>query len=138
MEIFAENLRTRIADLGLTHAEVARRCDLEIRRFHHYVVGDREPDLKTLVKIAGVLDTTPDTLLGLKAAAASGKDETGRLRAQLSATVGTMDTAALQLLTILADGVITFTRDGGRPANPDHASGVRKMTLAVAQDVEIA
>ena len=114
MEIFAENLRTRIAELGLTHAEVARRCDLEVRRFHHYVVGDREPDLQTLVRIAGVLDTSPDALLGLAPMPKSAKDDAGRLRAQLSATVGTMDVAALRLLSILADGVIAFTREARR------------------------
>jgi hypothetical protein len=50
---------------ALSPPEVARRCDLEVRRFHHYVVGDREPDLQTLVRISAVLGTTPDTLLGV-------------------------------------------------------------------------
>lgn len=113
METFAENLRVRIKDLGLTHAEVARRCDLEIRRFHHYVVGDREPDLGTLVRIAKVLETTPDVLLGARREAAIDADEASRLRARLSATAVTMDLSALRLLTVLADGVIAYTRNDG-------------------------
>lgn len=107
---FAKNLRTRIADLGLTYAEVARRCALENRRFHHYTVGDREPDLKTLIKIAKVLETTPDVLLGAQLEPSIGSDESRRLRAQLSAAALTMDVAALRLLMILVSGVITFAR----------------------------
>jgi transcriptional regulator with XRE-family HTH domain len=115
---FAGNLRKRINDLGLTQAEAARRCDLENRRFHHYVVGDREPDLRTLVRIATVLGTTPDELLGAKPHAAQATDETSRLRAKLVATTGTMDPAALRLLSVLADGVISFAREGGIASTP--------------------
>ena len=114
MEIFADNLRSRIKALGLTHAEVARRCDLEIRRFHHYVVGDREPDLQTLVRIATVLDTTPDNLLGTRHEAATGTDEASRLRARLAATAVSLEVPELQLLTVLAEGVLGYVRDDRR------------------------
>ncbi|MGE0766379.1 MAG: helix-turn-helix domain-containing protein [Hyphomicrobiaceae bacterium] len=113
MDIFAANLRKRIADLGLTQAEAARRCDLENRRFHHYLVGDREPNLSTLMRICEVLGTTPDALLGIKATTPVGSDEASRLRAKLSAELAGMDPAALRLLTMLVDGVIAFARDGG-------------------------
>jgi transcriptional regulator with XRE-family HTH domain len=86
MDTFSLNLRTRIAALGLTHAEVARRCDLEVRRFHHYVIGDREPDLQTLVRISAVLNTTPDTLLGVAdGTAGPPPDNCQRLRSRLAA-----------------------------------------------------
>ena len=111
MEIFAENLRVRIASLGLSHAEVARRCELEIRRFHHYVVGDREPDLQTLVRIAEVLDTTPDALLSVKQAGDRADGEEARLRARLSAAAKSLNANDLRLLAILADGVISFSRE---------------------------
>ncbi|MBS0242701.1 MAG: helix-turn-helix transcriptional regulator [Proteobacteria bacterium] len=116
MDTFAANLRTRIAELGLTQAEAARRCDLENRRFHHYLVGDREPDLSTLMRIAEMLGTTPDALLGIKATAPVDSDEASRHRAKLSAALVGMDLAALRLLTMLVDGVIAFTRDGGASA----------------------
>lgn len=112
---FAENLRKRINDLGLTQAEAARRCDLENRRFHHYVIGDREPDLRTLVRIATVLGTTPDELLGAKPVTVAATDETSRLRAKLVATAGMMDPPALRLMSVLADGVVSFMREGGEP-----------------------
>ena len=130
MENFAQNLRTRIEELGLTHAEVARRCGLEIRRFHHYVVGDREPDLKTLVRIAQVLDTTPDSLLGLALPPRIGTDEASRLRAKLTATTQLMEAPALRLLTSLVDGVIEFTRGvgalGEKHARTSRASGTTR------------
>ena len=64
MDLFAENLRKRAVELGISHAEVARRAGLSERRYGNYVSGRREPDLVTLVRIARVLETTPNVLLG--------------------------------------------------------------------------
>ena len=71
MNLFGMKLRERAAALGVSNAEVARRAELTERRYAHYVSGDREPDLTTLVRIAEVLQTTPDVLLGV-----SGTDAT--------------------------------------------------------------
>lgn len=61
--LFAENLRRRAEVLGLSNAEVARRAGLTERRYGNYVVGRREPDLTTLVRIAQTLSMTVDELL---------------------------------------------------------------------------
>jgi transcriptional regulator with XRE-family HTH domain len=117
MDTFSLNLRTRIAALGLTHAEVARRCDLEVRRFHHYVVGDREPDLKTLVRISAVLNTTPDTLLGVAEDTDElPLDDCQRLRSRLAAALVALDQRALQFVMIVVDAVISEQRAVERPA----------------------
>jgi transcriptional regulator with XRE-family HTH domain len=58
-----ERLKLRAKELGLADAEVARRTGLDPRRYGHYVLGRREPDAATLVRIARVLKTTPDGLL---------------------------------------------------------------------------
>ena len=58
-----ERLKLRAKELGLADAEVARRTGLDPRRYGHYVLGKREPDAATLVRIARVLKTTPDGLL---------------------------------------------------------------------------
>lgn len=63
MELFASNLRKRAEELGLPHAEVARRAGLSETRYGNYVSGRREPDLATLVRIANVLGKTPNDLL---------------------------------------------------------------------------
>jgi len=65
MKLFASRLRERAAELGISQAEVARRSGLTEQRFYNYVAGVREPDLATLVRIAGTLQTTPDQLLGI-------------------------------------------------------------------------
>jgi transcriptional regulator with XRE-family HTH domain len=65
MDRFAKNLKSRAAELGVSNAEVARRAGLSERRYGNYIVGRREPDLQTLVRIAEVLETTPDVLLGV-------------------------------------------------------------------------
>ena len=57
-------MRERAAELGVSNAEVARRSGLTERRYSNYVTGIREPDLATLVRIAGVLQYTPNVLLG--------------------------------------------------------------------------
>ena len=63
MEPFASNLRKRAEELGISNAEAARRVGLSERRYGNYISGRREPDLATLVRIATVLETSPDELL---------------------------------------------------------------------------
>lgn len=65
MELFAKRLRERAVELGISHAEVARRSGLSERRYAHYVRGIREPDLALLLRIADTLQTTPNDLLGV-------------------------------------------------------------------------
>jgi transcriptional regulator with XRE-family HTH domain len=65
MEPFATNLRRRAERLGISNAEVARRAGLSDRRYGNYISGRREPDLSTLVRIANVLGTSVDELIGM-------------------------------------------------------------------------
>ena len=63
MKSFSLALRSRAKALNLSNSEVARRLGLSERRYSHYVTGNREPDLATLVKIAKVLMCSVDDLL---------------------------------------------------------------------------
>ncbi len=63
MELFARRIRERARELGLSDAEVARRAGLSERRYSYYATGEREPSLPTLVRICGVLATTPNEVL---------------------------------------------------------------------------
>jgi transcriptional regulator with XRE-family HTH domain len=65
MDIFAKRLKERAADLGISNAQAARLCELDERRYANYANDQREPDLMTLAKIARVLNTSADHLLGL-------------------------------------------------------------------------
>lgn len=65
MDRFAKRLRERASELGIPHAEAARRSGLSERRYSNYVGGIREPDLALLVRIAEALQTTPNDLLGV-------------------------------------------------------------------------
>lgn len=65
MEIFAQRLRERAKQLGISNAAAARRVGLDERRYAHYASGRREPDMATLVNIAEILETTPNWLLGV-------------------------------------------------------------------------
>lgn len=75
MELFATNLRKRAEELGISNAEAARRVGLSERRYGNYVSGRREPDLATLVRIAAVLETSPNRLLSF----AASQEETGEV-----------------------------------------------------------
>jgi len=66
MEPFSANLKRRAEQLGISNAEAARRAGLSDRRYGNYVSGAREPDLATLVRIATILETSIDELLGLR------------------------------------------------------------------------
>ncbi len=65
MESFCKNLRGRAVELGISNAEAARRVGLSERRYAHYVSGDREPDLATLLRISLALGVSPNNLLGI-------------------------------------------------------------------------
>lgn len=63
MRVFAERIRERARELGLSDAEVARRAGLSERRYSYYAKGEREPNLATLLLICDVLAATPNDLL---------------------------------------------------------------------------
>ena len=64
MQPLADRLRLRARQLGLSHAEVARRANLEETRYSHYICDRRVPDPATLKRIARVLHTSPNWLIG--------------------------------------------------------------------------
>lgn len=112
MKVFADRVRERAAELGLSQAEVARRSGISERRMGHYI-GDRsEPDLQLLVKIAAALDVTPNYLLGVEPKAPIKKsDEVGRLRGRIAAACAVMDEESLPLAVTLVEAVLEH---GGR------------------------
>ena len=65
---FHERLAERIEALGWSQAEAARRCGMSSQRFGNYYQGTRMPDVETLMRVARVLHTSTDWLLGLNAA----------------------------------------------------------------------
>lgn len=65
MEI-GERLRRQARYLGITDAEVARRCGMDTSRYHHYVKGRHKPDYATLLKICDALGITPNQALGVE------------------------------------------------------------------------
>ncbi len=92
----AESMRKRAAELDLTHGQVARRAGLSERRFGNYVTGHRTPDLTTLIRIAEVLETTPDTLLGV--GSPKKQTERDRLIEQIASAAKTLSKSELELL----------------------------------------
>jgi transcriptional regulator with XRE-family HTH domain len=103
METFATKLRKRAKELGISNAEAGRRIGLSERRYAHYASGAREPDLATLVRIARVLETTPNELLGV--GPEPKRTKRSILRDRLSSAVSAMDERELQLTVIQAEAV---------------------------------
>src|SRR5262249_22302162 len=62
MQGFADRLRERARELGLSDAEVARRAGLSERRYSYYTTGEAEPNLATLIPICDGLRVTPNDL----------------------------------------------------------------------------
>ena len=103
MDALAKNLRTRAEELGLPHAEIARRAGLSERRYAHYVAGRNEPDLATLVRIARVLVTTPNDLLGFGPEAK--RSRRALLKARLNVAANAMDDRELEITVVQAEAV---------------------------------
>lgn len=109
MEIFANNLRRRAKELGLANAEVARRVGLSERRYAHYVSGRNEPDLAMLIKIAEVLQSSPNALLGIDGHRGK-KAKRDVLVDRLNAAATVMADDDLQAAVAQAEAVIAIRR----------------------------
>src|SRR5207248_628542 len=107
MDLFASRLRQRSKQLGISHAEAARRCGLSERRYGHYVSGIREPDLATLVRIAEALETTPDVLLGIADSKSKRSRRSGLRDRLMSATNGLRD-QDLELAVVQIEALARF------------------------------
>jgi transcriptional regulator with XRE-family HTH domain len=104
MDIFAKNLKNRAEELGLSNAEVARRVGLSERRYAHYVSGRNEPDLALLVKISGLLRTTPNDLLGFGSRQVE-STKRSILFDRLSITANILKDADLEIIAIQAEAI---------------------------------
>lgn len=104
MESFAANLKRRAQELGLSNAEVARRAGLTERRYGNYITGRREPDLATLVRIATVLESTPNALLDFdKQAKPQTVDEL--LKAKIASAANALLASDLEVMAIAIEAV---------------------------------
>ncbi|MBZ3692082.1 helix-turn-helix transcriptional regulator [Phyllobacterium calauticae] len=109
MESFASNLRLRTKELGIHQADVARRAGLSEKRYSNYVTGRREPDLATVVRIAKVLQTTPDRLLSFG-------DETDAepiAQQRIRAAIGVLSPDDLETVAIMVEALASKRHAGG-------------------------
>ncbi|MCP1199076.1 helix-turn-helix domain-containing protein [Notoacmeibacter sp. MSK16QG-6] len=104
MDIFAKRLRERADQMGISNSEAARRAGLEERRYGHYIAGRREPDLTTLTKIAEVLQTTPNWLLGVAGAHEDDPEKAAFIDRFANAAKG-MNAEELELFVIQAEAI---------------------------------
>ena len=111
MEHFAKQLRLRAKELGLSDAEVARRAGLNERRYGHYVTGEREPNLATLVRISEVLATTPNGLLGVAEENQPDDQKRTLLTSKLLSAANTLNDADLQIAISQVDALVSMRRN---------------------------
>lgn len=116
MDGLGDRLRARAMALGLSDAEVARRSGLDARRYGHYVRGLHEPDLTTLVRIAGVLETTPDGLLISDPRPTSGASASSVRAAAMTRLIAMADVLDDDDLALATDHVEVIVRHRQRAA----------------------
>ena len=109
MQVFAQRIRERARELGLSDAEVARRAGLSERRYGYYATGEREPNLATLIRICEVLAATPNDMLlpEGKPPAQSGRD---RLLARITAAADSLNPTELDLAACLIECISAHRR----------------------------
>ncbi|OHC76382.1 MAG: hypothetical protein A3G18_07195 [Rhodospirillales bacterium RIFCSPLOWO2_12_FULL_58_28] len=113
MQNFGKKLKERTRQLNLADAEVARRAGLSERRYGHYVTGRNEPNLRTLVKLCKVLETTPDKLLGFNAEGdEQGGKESNEIRARLRAASNVLEGENLIIAMKILDTLVEHQVDG--------------------------
>lgn len=96
----------------MTDAEVARRAGLSERRYGHYITGRNEPNLRTLVKLCKVLETTPDNLLGFNDESdEQSRKESDEVRARLRAAGNVLEGENLIIATKILDTLVEHQTD---------------------------
>lgn len=63
MKEFSENLKKLRGEKGITQKELADQVHVERSTIAGWETKDRVPDVRILIKLAAVLDTTVDDLL---------------------------------------------------------------------------
>lgn len=63
-KIFAKNVRVRMEELDLTHAQLAARLGISAPNVTATLTNETAPRIDTLIKWAQALETTPQRLLG--------------------------------------------------------------------------
>lgn len=109
MESFAANLKKRAYELGLSNAEVARRAGLTERRYGNYITGRREPDLATLVRIANVLESTPNALLDFDKQATPDTLDV-LLKAKIASAANALKDVDLEVMAIAIEAVASHRK----------------------------
>ena len=64
MSIFAERIITLMEKRGLNQAQLAKRAEVTDAAMSNYVKGYRTPNSEVLLRIANILETSTDYLLG--------------------------------------------------------------------------
>ena len=118
METFAQRIRERARELGLSDAEVARRAGLSERRYGYYATGEREPNLATLIRICEVLGATPNDLL-LSEGKPAPQSARERLLGRISAATNNLSFAELDLAACLIECVSKNRRARRQRVGPE-------------------
>lgn len=113
MDIFANRLRERAQQLGISNSEAARRIGLEEGRYGHYIAGRREPDLATFKKIAEVLGTTPNWLVGVEEAF-EGNLEKAALVERFKNAAMSMEIGELKQFIVQVEAVVSTKTKSGK------------------------
>jgi transcriptional regulator with XRE-family HTH domain len=104
MDGLGKRMKARAQALMLTDTEVARRLGISQNRYANYVTDSREPDYLTLVRICGVLATTPNHLLGLEEAPT--EDGEATLARRIEAATNAMDGEARRIAAEVMDTLV--------------------------------
>lgn len=116
MDGIGSRLRARARALGLSDAEIARRLGFGPSRYTNYISDLREPDFATLLRICELLETTPNTILGVgeQALPATSAEV---LRERIAVAAKAMDADTLRLAAEVMNALAART-PMGRPDDP--------------------
>lgn len=80
--VFRDRLKEKRLAVGMTQADLAEKAGVSARTIQNYEMGTRKPrNLEVIQKIAEVLQTTPDYLLGSSGAYVVAAQEKGGAKA---------------------------------------------------------
>lgn len=126
MTNFGDRVRARRNELGLTFSEIAEAANLSPSQLSGYIHGRREPNLRALIRLSAILQTSVDDLVG---ATARRSDLIREATVQLLQLEGIRRERA----EALAGAILAILRS--LPADPEAAGDVNTQVAAAARAI---
>lgn len=105
------NLKQLRNEKGLTQQDLANALNINRMKYNHYELGNSEPNIKTLIKLADFYHTTIDEIIGHEVPYLINKSQFTNSQLELIEKIKTLSNEQCMLLDAYAEGLIKGAKE---------------------------